>query len=45
MDISRETLDKLGEAIYIHQAMIKKAEDAEKAVGYLEEEGILSSDN
>lgn len=37
-----ETLAKLGEAIYKHAFLIKKAEKAEKAVEYLEKEKVLN---
>lgn len=42
MELNRETLEKLGKAIYIHKELIKKAEKAEKAVEYLNEEGVLA---
>ena len=45
MDIMFESLEKLGEAIYIHKALIERANKAEKAVDYLAEKGVLSDTN
>jgi len=44
VEFSEKTIQKLGEALYIRNARKKQAEDAEKAVDYLTEEGILTDD-
>lgn len=41
--LSERTLEKLGEALYIRMQHKKQAEDAEKAVDYLVEEGVLDA--
>ena len=42
MKLTEETIAKLGEAIYKHRELIKRAEKAEKAVEYLIQEKILT---
>lgn len=37
----RNILTKLGEAIYMHKAMVKQAERAKEAVEYLADKGVL----
>jgi hypothetical protein len=40
--VSERTLEKLGEALYIRMQYKKQAEDAQKAVDYLAEEGVIN---
>lgn len=38
---SHETLIKLGQALYLHRELIKKAQKGREAVEYLEKMGVL----
>jgi hypothetical protein len=42
--LALNTVRKLGTALYTHQKKQEEAEDAEKAVDYLQEQGVLKDD-
>lgn len=41
MELTKETIIKLGEALYKHAYLIKKAKEAEQAVEYLHSKKVV----
>lgn len=45
LGLSKGILTKLGEALYIHKHLQKKAEEAKKSVDYLKDAGLFHVQN